>query len=68
MALMVDEQNGRVYVTNRNVASGGPAPHHASLCDGQNGYVTAIDLNTLQLVPGFRAEVSVDPYGYSITN
>jgi len=66
--LMVDEQNGRVYVTNRNVASGGPAPHHASLCDGQNGYVTAIDLNTLQLVPGFRAEVSVDPYGYSITN
>ncbi len=66
--LMVDEENKRVYVTNRNVTLGGPAPHHASLCSGRNGYVTAIDLNTLQLVPGFRAEVSVDPYGYSITH
>ncbi|MBL7937062.1 MAG: hypothetical protein JNM51_14740 [Bacteroidia bacterium] len=66
--LMVDEQNKRVYVTNRNVALGGPAPHHAALCSGQNGYVTAIDLNTLQLIQGFRAEVSVDPYGYSITH
>lgn len=42
--------------------------HHASSCNGRNGYVTAIDLNTLQLVPEFKAEVSVDPYGYSITN
>lgn len=66
--IMVDEQNKRVYITNRNVSAGGPAPHHASLCSGQNGYVSAIDLNTLQLVPGFRAEVSVDPYGYSITH
>lgn len=66
--LMVDEQANRVYVTNRNVSTGGPAPHHASLCNGKNGYVTAIDLNTLQLVQGFRAEVSVDPYGYSITH
>lgn len=65
--LMVDEVHGRVYVTNRNVF-GGPAPHHASLCNGKNGYVTAIDLNTLKLVPGFKAEVSVDPYGYSITH
>jgi YVTN family beta-propeller protein len=66
--IMVDEVNKRVYVTNRNVASGGPAPHHASLCGGKNGYVTAIDLNTLKLVDGFKTEVSVDPYGYSITN
>ncbi len=66
--IMVDETNGRVYVTNRNVISGGPAPHHAASCNGRNGYVTAIDLNTLELVSGFKAEVSVDPYGYSITN
>lgn len=66
--LMVDEVHGRVYVTNRNVLTGGPAPHHASLCNGRNGYVTAIDLNSLQLVPNFKAEVSVDPYGYSITH
>lgn len=66
--VMVDELNGRVYVTNRNITTGGPAPHHASLCNGRNGYVTAIDLNTLQLIPGFKAEVSVDPYGYGITH
>lgn len=66
--IMVDEQNNRVYITNRNVSSGGPAPHHASLCTGQNGYVTTIDLNTLQLLPDLKAEVSVDPYGYSITH
>lgn len=64
--VMVDEQNKRVYVTNRNVISGGPAPHHASLCTGRNGYVTVIDLNTLKLIEELKAEVSVDPYGYSI--
>jgi len=66
--IMVDEQNKRVYVTNRNVTQGGPSPHHASLCTGQNGYVTTIDLNTLQLLYDYKAEVSVDPYGYSITH
>lgn len=66
--IMVDEKNKRVYVTNRNVTIGGPSPHHASICAGKNGYVTAIDLNTLQLIKGFSAEVSVDPYGYTITH
>lgn len=66
--IMVDETHGRVYITNRNVTTGGPAPHHASLCSGRNGNVTAIDLNTLQLISDFKAEVSVDPYGYSITH
>lgn len=66
--IMVDEANKRVYITNRNVTIGGPSPHHASLCTGKNGYVSAIDLNTLQLIQGYKAEVSVDPYGYSITH
>jgi len=66
--IMIDEGNKRVYVTNRNVTQGGPSPHHASLCAGQNGYVTTIDLNSLGLLPEFKAEVSVDPYGYSITH
>ena len=64
--LAVDDVNDRVYVANRNVTAGGPPPHHASACLGQNGYVTAIDMNTLQLFPGFKAEVSVDPYGVGI--
>lgn len=64
----VDDTYNRVYITNRNVTSGGPAPHHSSLCAGRNGYVTAIDLNSLQLIPDFKAEVSVDPYGVGITH
>ncbi len=66
--IAVDETNNRVYVTNRNVNSNGPAPHHSSVCGGRNGNITAIDLNTLELVPGFKTEVSVDPYGIGITH
>ncbi len=64
----VDDVNKRVYITNRNINSNGPAPHHSSVCGGRNGYVTAIDMNTLQLIPGYKAEVSVDPYGLGITH
>ncbi len=66
--IAVDDLNGRVYISNRNVSNDGPAPHHSSLCGGRNGYMTAIDMNTLQLVPNFKAEVSVDPYGVGITH
>jgi YVTN family beta-propeller protein len=58
----VDEGNGLVYVANRNATTGGPAPHHTSQCAGRNGYLTLIDLNTLELGPGFKTELSVDPY------
>jgi len=66
--IAIDDENNRVYVSNRNVNTTGPAPHHSSVCGGRNGYITAIDLNTLQLVPNFKAEVSVDPYGVGITH
>lgn len=63
----VDDHNRRIYISNRNVTTGGPAPHHSSVCGGRNGYITAIDMNSLQIIPGFKAEVSVDPYGIGIT-
>ncbi len=66
--LAVDDQYGRVYVTNRNISSEGPPPHHSGFCDGRNGYVTAIDLKTLELVPNFSAEVSVDPFSAAATH
>jgi len=65
-AIAVDDQNNRAYITNRNATPDGPAPHHSSSCGGRNGFITAIDMNTLQLVTGFKAEVSVDPYGMGI--
>lgn len=52
-----------VLVANRNADPvGADKPHHYSGCDGNNGYITAINIKTLELVKGFKAEVSVDPY------
>lgn len=64
--LAVDDANGVVYVGNRNVDPGGPAPHHTTSCGGKNGDVTLIDLHTLQVIPWWRAEVGVDPYCVAI--
>jgi len=67
--LAVDEVEKVVYVANRNTStSGGPAPHHTSSCGGRNGYLTIIDMNTLELVPGFKMELSVDPYSVMVRN
>lgn len=59
--LAVNEQDGVLYVANRNI-SGGVAPHHASACAGRNGYLSIINLDGLEADPDFRPEVSVDPY------
>ncbi len=59
--LDVDDANGKVYVANRNISPNGPAPHHGT-GSNRNGYVTAIDMNTLDLVPDYQVEVLADPY------
>ncbi len=66
--IAVDEINNKVYVANRNANPNGPVPHHTSTCGGRNGYLTIIDMNTLQLIPGSSTEVSVDPYSIGITH
>lgn len=66
--IAVDDNKQLVYVVNRNANPTGPAPHHASGCGGRNGYVTIIDLKTLELVPGYHAEVSTDPYSVAVKN
>ena len=60
--LAIDDEEGIIYIGNRNQSSDGPAPHHASDCGGKNGYISIIDMNTLNLVPGYRYEVLSDPY------
>ncbi len=65
--LAVSDAYKRVYVANRNISHGGPSPHHNSPF-GRNGYLTAIDLSTLELIPGFNSEVSVDPYSMDISH
>ncbi|HNQ61679.1 MAG TPA: hypothetical protein PKJ62_04750, partial [Bacteroidia bacterium] len=53
--IAVDEDHACVYIANLNLDQSGPAPHHSSDCGGRNGYLTVIDLNTLQLL---RKELS----------
>lgn len=61
--IVMDEAGKKLYVANRNVTGG--SAHHAPLCSGKNGYITIIDVNTLQLLPDYKAEVSVEPYDIS---
>jgi DNA-binding beta-propeller fold protein YncE len=63
--IAIDPVKQVVYISNRNY-SGGPAPHHAASCAGKNGYLSIIDLNTLERVPDFKPEVSVDPYSVGV--
>lgn len=63
--LAVDDQNGLLYVANRNIDVSGPIPHHTSVCSGRNGYVVFVDLNTFSLT-GKRIEVGVDPYSVAL--
>lgn len=64
--ITVDDAGKCVWVANRNISPKGWAPHHTTTCVGKNGYITIIDMSTLQLVPNWKAEVSVDPYCISI--
>lgn len=64
--IAVDDANKVVYVGNRNINPGGPAPHHTTSCAGRNGSVALIDLETLEVRPGWKTEVGVDPYCITI--
>ncbi len=63
--IAIDNVSDIAFITNRNI-QGGPAPHHASVCGGRNGSVSAINLATLSVINDFKVEVSVDPYGIGI--
>jgi DNA-binding beta-propeller fold protein YncE len=62
----IDETSKVVFVANRNIASGGPAPHHTTVCGGKDGYLQKIDMRTLMLVEGYHSEISVDPYSIAV--
>lgn len=64
--LTVDDYNKCVWVANRNISGVGWAPHHTGACQGRNGYMTIIDMNSLELIQGWKAEISVDPYCVAI--
>ena len=66
--LAVDDARGIVYVANRNVDPSGDAPHHSGSCAGRNGYLTLIDMATLEMVPGYKCELGVNPYSVVLKN
>lgn len=59
--MAVDENKKLLYVLSRNVLANGPLPHHTSECNGRNGFVNFVDLNTFTVLEP-RYELSVDPY------
>lgn len=61
----IDDINNVIYVGNRNVNPGGPAPHHTSNCGGRNGYYQTFDLFTLEPI-GIKNEITPDPYGCDV--
>lgn len=64
--LIADEMNDLLYIGSQNYDPNGPAPHHASGCNGRNGWYSIYDLNTLQPKNGRRYEVTPNPYGMNV--
>jgi DNA-binding beta-propeller fold protein YncE len=63
--ITVDEQDGLVFIPSRNANPNGPAPHHATACNGRAGWYSVYDLNTLAPADNKRYDVTVDPYAIS---
>lgn len=55
--IAVDEASGKAFVASLNYSTDGPAPHHPGGCSGRNGFMTAIDLNTLEYVNFFVSDL-----------
>jgi DNA-binding beta-propeller fold protein YncE len=64
--IAVDDDNECVWIANRNVNGLGITPHHSTLCEGNKGYVTLIEMSTLELKQSWKTEVGVDPYCVAI--
>lgn len=58
----IDPNTGVAVVAHRNQDLNAPPSHHGTTCEGQNGNVTLIDLNSLEIIPDYKAELSVDPF------
>lgn len=64
--LAVDPSQGVLVVAHRNSDPSGPPPHHGSSCQGRNGFLGLLDLQSLQPISGYKPELSVDPFAVSV--
>ncbi len=61
----LDEEAKLLVVSNMNINTGGPGPHHVTNCGGRNGYASFVDLNTLTVSPK-KIELANVPYSVAI--
>ncbi|GIV26571.1 MAG: hypothetical protein KatS3mg027_0385 [Bacteroidia bacterium] len=59
--IAIDEKNKLLYIPSRNITGTGVPPHHSSVCGGKNGFVSILELPTLN-VRKSKIELSVDAY------
>ena len=59
--ITVDDQNGKIYVVSTNANPNGPAPHHATSCNGRAGWYSLLDLNTFRQTDNKRYQLLVLP-------
>lgn len=62
--IVLDEINGYIIVSSRNILTNGPTPHHTGIC-GRNGFVNYFNINTMQLL-NKKTEVASDPYSIAL--
>jgi DNA-binding beta-propeller fold protein YncE len=62
----VDDRNGRIYIASTNANPDGPAPHHATACNGRAGWYSVYNLSTLEPVNSRRYQVTVMPYSADV--
>jgi DNA-binding beta-propeller fold protein YncE len=60
--IAVDDRYGKIYIASSNSSTLGPAAHHATACDGNAGWYSVYDLNTLAPLNNKRYQVTVMPY------
>lgn len=63
--IAVDNQDGLLFIANRNDDANGVVSHHSTSCGGNAGWYTVYDLNTLQPADSKRYEVTKDAYAIS---
>lgn len=71
--IAVDESTGKVFVASLNYSLTGPAPHHSTGGSERNGFVTIIDMNTMEYLNGMDSfgfpyiyNSEVLPFPYSV--
>jgi len=64
--LVLDDRDGSLWVANRNVSDGGPAPHHSGSCSGKSGYVNRFQAQNGTKLNAYPIWLSVDPYGICV--